>query len=187
MKRALKSLLQKLEEIENEHDGLGDTNVRDQMSEHVRRAFLRPEIGFKSDGEYGLDPVANRKVSAALTEFCKAAEAAAQRLGLTTFAQRVAAFQDADIVMPSGADYNDYFGVIELDQGDGQGKELGKNKTLKPIQRAYVFDRSGTLDDLLEAFKQQGNWSWRAAGGGAEDPYLESRPEPGAGLIKTWS
>ena len=180
MKRALKSLLRKLEAIEAEHDGLGDTNVRDHMSEHLLRAFLRPEPGFVPNGEYGLDPEANRKVAAALTAFCKAAETEARRLGLTTFEQRVAAFQDPDVVTSSGADYNDYFGVIELDQGGAQGEEVARGRTVKPVRRAYVFDRPGSLDALLEAFNQQGSWLWEAAGEGAEDPYLDARPEAGA-------
>src|SRR5262245_6464411 len=122
MKRALKALLRKLEAIEDQHDGLGDTNVRDRMGDHLRRGFLQPEPGFVPDGEYGLDPTANRKVAAALAAFCKAATKAAQRNGLTTFEQRVAAFQDPDVTTSSGAGYNDFFGVIELDKKGSKQK-----------------------------------------------------------------
>jgi len=180
MKRALKTLLRKLEAIQEEYDGLGDTNIRDHMGDHVLRALLRPEPGYGPTGEYGLDPEANRKVAAALTAFCKAAEAETTRLGLTTFEQRVAAFQDPNVVTSSGTDYNDFFGVIELEQNVTQRKEVSRGSTVKPVQRAYVFDRPGSLDALLQALNQQGGWSWRTAGGGAEDPYLEVRPETGA-------
>jgi len=43
MEQALLELLRRLEAIEAEHDGLGDTNVRDHMWDHVFHGFLRPE------------------------------------------------------------------------------------------------------------------------------------------------
>lgn len=180
MKRVVQTLLQSLEAVEAEYDGLGDTNVRDHMGDHLLRGFLRPEPGFVASGEYGLDPEANRKVADALSAFCTAAEVEAQRLGLSTFEQRVAAFQDVDVVTASGANYNDYFGAIELEQGDSREKQLGTSSTSKPVQRAFVFDRPGSLEALLEAFRQQGSWAWQTAGGGAEDPFLEAQPEAGA-------
>ena len=179
MKRALKSLLQRLEAIEEEHDGLGDTNVRDHMGDHVFRGLLRPEPGYQPTGEYGLDPEANRKVAAALAAFCKAAEAEARRLGLTTFEQRVAALQNPQVVTSGGSDFNDFFGVIEL----GQRQEVAQRATVRPVRRAYVFDRPGSLDDLLEALDWLGTWSWQAAGGGAEDTHLEATPEAGVRLV----
>ena len=42
MKRALKALLRKLEAIQEEHDGLGNTDVRDHMGDDVRRGFCHP-------------------------------------------------------------------------------------------------------------------------------------------------
>ena len=101
MKRALKNLLAKLEAIEEDYSGLGDTGVREQMREHVHRAFLDPEPGFEPSGEYGLSPKANRRVAAALTSFCRDATKAAKRDGLLTVEQRLAAFQDPKSPAPA--------------------------------------------------------------------------------------
>ncbi len=153
------------------------------MGDHVLRGLLRPEPGYQPTGEYGLDPEANRKVAAALAAFCKAAEAEARRLGLTTFEQRVAAFQNPQVVTSGGSDFNDFFGVIELGQEVTQRQEVAQRATVRPVRRVYVFDRPGSLDDLLEALSRLGTWSWQTAGGGAEDAHLEATPEAGARLV----
>lgn len=180
LKQALKTLLEDLEEIEREFDGLGDTDVRERMGDHVLHAFLRPEPGFVPTGKYGLDPEANSLVAKALAKYCKAADAVAKRLGLNTFAQRVAAFQDPNVTTSTGIDYNDYFGVIELQQARTAEQSPSKSKSIKPAQRLLVFDHPGSLQSLLAAFNQQANWPWRLAGGGAEDPRIETALPSGA-------
>ena len=37
MKKALLSLLQQLEKIEDDYDGLGDTNIREHMGDDIHR------------------------------------------------------------------------------------------------------------------------------------------------------
>jgi hypothetical protein len=176
MKRAMSKLLLQLEAIEEQHDGLGDTNVREQMHEHVLHALLRPVPGYQPSGEYGLDPEGNRQVAATLTAFCKSAAKEAQRLGLDIYEQRVAAFQDDTIETPNGAGYNDYFGFIEVEQ-QPKLPAAPSLKKVKKLQRCLVFDRAGKLPDLLEALQQAGGWGWKLAGGGAEYPHLVTQPQ----------
>ena len=177
MKRALKALLRKLEALDEEHDGLGDTNVREHMGEHVLRAFLRPEPGFVPDGEYGLDRAANRKVATALVAFCEAATRAARRDGLEAFEQRVAAFQDPGVVGPGGSTFEDYFGIIvPASARRTKGARAGRPaKPGKAGRRAVRFTRDGTLDALAAALNAAGPWQWFVLRQ-YRQPFLEAHP-----------
>jgi hypothetical protein len=165
----MKNLLGKLEAIEEEHSGLGDTGVREQMREHVHRAFLEPETGFVPSGEYGLSQKANRRVAAALTSYCLEATKAAMRDGLLTVEQRLAAFQDPGVAGPGGATFEDYFGVV-----DGTVSAAPAASSLSG-RRAVRFDWPGTLDDLCAALNAAGPWQWFAIRQ-YRAPFLESHP-----------
>lgn len=170
MEQALLDLLRKLESIEADHDGLGDTNVREHMSVDVFRGFLQPNPGFSPSGDYGLSAEANALVGDVLRRFCTEATEAAKREGLRTFNQRFSAFQNADVQTAGGADFEDYFGYQDPDWFDESGNhrqhvpvaKVATSATIKPVRRAYVFDRPGSLDALLEAFNRHGSWSWQA-------------------------
>src|SRR4051794_19437290 len=118
MEQAILELLRQLQAIEQDHDGLGDTNVRDHMGADVFHGFLKPRPGFTPSGEYGLTPQANRLVAAALGKFCTSAGAAARREGLKTFQQRLAAFQNPQTCLAGDVNYNDYFGFREAHRYD---------------------------------------------------------------------
>jgi hypothetical protein len=94
MEQALRDFLERLEAIGEDCDGLGDTIVRDFMGDDILSGFLRLEPGFQPSGEYDLDPEeANGRVGEAIARFVREARAAAEREGLSTFHQRLAAFQ----------------------------------------------------------------------------------------------
>ncbi|HVJ80019.1 MAG TPA: hypothetical protein VNC50_03020 [Planctomycetia bacterium] len=124
MEQALQQFLARLEGIDEDHPGLGDTNVREHMGADVLRGFLRLEPDFVPSGEYGLDPEANRLVARAIGRFVTAATAAAERDGLDTFHKRLAAFQNDDLRTVDGAGYNDFFGVVDESRFDEAGNEL---------------------------------------------------------------
>jgi hypothetical protein len=154
MKRALGELLRKLELIEEDHSGLGDTNVREHMMAHIQGAFLQPEADFVPTGKYGLSPAANRRVKAALTAFCKAATTATAREGLVTFAQRLAAFQNAAVTGPNGATVADFFGVLD------SSVTAPREPTSLAGLRGLCFDWTGTLDELAVSLNAKGPWHW---------------------------
>lgn len=169
MKRALRDLLRKLESIEETYSGLGETGVREQMREHVQKAFLQPSRGFVPAGEYGLAPQANRRVAAALSAFCRAAAKAAERDGLRTARLRVAAFQDFSVTGPGGATVEDYFGVVD------RTVRAAPAATELSGKRGVRFDRAGTLDDLCAALNAAGPWQWFAIRQ-YRNPFLEAHP-----------
>ena len=180
MEKALLALLKRLSAIREDYDGLGETNIRDHMGEHIRRGFLKPESGYAPTGEYGLDPEADRKVYDALVAFCKAAGTAAKREGLTTFRKRVAAFQNSDVrtQTPGGVDYNDFFGCIDPLSFDEDGNRLPvkpPSKKGKIVRKAWQFNWDGSIDDLQATLNKAGPWSWKVVEPDYE-PYLEAQP-----------
>jgi len=132
MEQALRQLLARLEAIDEDHNGIGDTNVREHMGDDIRRGFLRLEPEFAPSGAYGLDPEANRLVARSIARFVEAARVASERDGLTTFHKRLAAFQNPSVRTEDGSDYNDFFGVIDGARFDAAGNELGGHPRRSP-------------------------------------------------------
>ena len=124
MERALREFLERLEDIEEEHDGLGETDVREHMGDDILRGFLRLEPGFVPLGQYGLDPAADRLVTDAIAMFVKAAGAAAKRERIDSFHARLAAFQNDEVRTVIGSDYNDFFGYKDPSWFDPSGNLL---------------------------------------------------------------
>ena len=125
MEQVLRNFLNRLEAIEEGCDGFGDTIVRDFMGGDILRGFLRLEPDFKPSGEYDLDPAeANARVAEAIARFVREAREAADREGLSTFQQRLAAFQNLEVRTDRGLDYNDFFGYKDVAWYDANGNEL---------------------------------------------------------------
>jgi hypothetical protein len=124
MEKALRQFLARLEAVDEDHEGLGDTNVREHMGEDVLRGFLRLDPDFTPSGEYGLDAEGNKRVATVIARFVTAARAAAERDGLDTFHARLAAFQNDAVRTEDGSDYNDFFGVLEPEWFDAAGNDL---------------------------------------------------------------
>ena len=124
MEKALRQFLARLEAIEEEFEGLGDTNVREQMGEEIHRGFFRLKENFNPSGAYGLSPEGNRRVSTTISRFVTAARAAAEEEGLHTFHQRLAAFQDDGVRTLDGSNFNDFFGVKEATWFDADGNDI---------------------------------------------------------------
>ena len=79
MEKALRQFLARLEAIDEEFEGLGDTNVREQMGEEIHRGFFRLEENFNPSGAYGLSPEGNRRVATTISRFVTAARVAPRR------------------------------------------------------------------------------------------------------------
>jgi hypothetical protein len=124
MEQALRQFLARLEAIDEDYDGLGDTDVRERMGEDILRGFLRLEPDFIPSGEYGLDPEGNQRVGKAIARFVTAARTAAEREGINTFHGRLAAFQNDGVRTVDGSDFNDFFGVKDEAWFDVAGNDL---------------------------------------------------------------
>jgi hypothetical protein len=110
METVLLELLHRLEAIEEQYGGLGEA-VQEAMEEVVFDGFIRPDPGFALRHEFGTDSEeADALVRDTLAWFIPAANQACQQEGLTTFHERLAAFQNLNVRTESTNDYNDYFG-----------------------------------------------------------------------------
>jgi len=127
MEEALLKLLLKLEVIGNQHEEAGDTVCRDAMRSAVFRSFLRPEPGYELPDDFGLyDAEANYAVKEAIAEYVSTAMSLAAALGLSSFQQRLAAFQNPSIATRDGTTYDEFFGYQVPRLYDADGKWLGQ-------------------------------------------------------------
>ncbi len=126
MKQLLLKLLLRLEAIGEQNEEIYDTVCRDAMGAAVFSSFLLPEPGYELPDDFGLCSVeANRAVWLALSEYITAARELAPMEGPTTFQQRLAALQDADVMTPGGATHDEFFGYyvpsLYTEDGDWLG------------------------------------------------------------------
>lgn len=131
MEPLLLELLHRLEAIADTHTEIGDTVVREALSETVFLGFVRPEPGFLLPETFGLaTPDGDRRIREVLEWFLPAANAVAERVGLVTFHQRLAAFQDGNVRTVRTNDTEEFFGWAPPEQFDdaGQLKKPGRFK-----------------------------------------------------------
>ncbi len=107
MKTVLKNLLNKLDAISKEHEEVGDTDVREQMSEAVYEGFIVQTPGYVLPAEFGMfESEGDIAVRVALSEFIPAACGS----DISTPQKRFAAFQDGFVLSDAGNSYDEYFG-----------------------------------------------------------------------------
>src|SRR5215468_3273097 len=98
MKKALKQLLDALDNIFEEHEELGDTAVRQFMYDAVHKSFIVPQAGYRLPDDFGMfSDNGNRKVKAALARFLTHPDLLAAAKQLQTPAERLDAFQDPEV------------------------------------------------------------------------------------------
>jgi hypothetical protein len=114
MGELLQALLDDLDEIMEEHEDVGDTEVAIQMTKAVHDGFISPRPGFVLPRDFQMHTAqGNRRVRSALQRFLKRAAQVAEVEGLDTPEARLAAFQNLDIESEGGSCYNDYFNYYE--------------------------------------------------------------------------
>jgi hypothetical protein len=113
MEKLLRTLLEDLEAIEQEHGEVTDTEVRDAMRHPIHDGFINPQPGFVLGTDFGmLTPEGNEKVRAALNRFLKRAGEVAKAEGLNTPRARLDAFQNIEVASAGGCYYDDFFGYV---------------------------------------------------------------------------
>lgn len=132
MERILLELLQDLEAIGEDHEELFDSEVRDRMGEAILAGFVRSIPNYVVSDDLGMfNDRANRRVKEALQSYIEAASPLATELGLVTFHQRLAAFQNPE-VRTSGHGWNnfdEFFGTTKSDCYDADGNVVNPNAT----------------------------------------------------------
>jgi hypothetical protein len=114
MKKALKQLINALDKVFDEHEEVGDTAVRESLSEAVRNLFIVPRPGYALPDEFGMfSEAGNRAVRTALRTFLGHPDVAAAAIRLRTPKERLDAFQDVSVESSDGNTYDEYFGHAE--------------------------------------------------------------------------
>ena len=115
MESLLRQLLNALERVGRRHEGLYDTDVREQMVAAVYDGFIRPRPGYVLPNRFGLDDeAANVQVRVALARYLELASAKAAEDGLNTARARLDAFQNRNVHSSGGEQYSDdFFGWMD--------------------------------------------------------------------------
>lgn len=111
IKRALKQLLTKLDRIFDQHEELGDTDVRERMFDAVFLGFIRPKPAYSLPARFGMfTEEGNKLVRAAIQEFLAHPQVIAAGKKLKTVQERMYAFQDDAVETAGGTQFSEYFG-----------------------------------------------------------------------------
>ena len=114
IQKALKHLLNHLDEIFGQHEEIGDTAVREQMYDAVRNKFIVPRAGYNLPVKFGmLSDEGDKLIRAALQTFLEHPDIMAASKSLDTPETRLAAFQDMDVKSIRGNTCDEYFGYAE--------------------------------------------------------------------------
>ena len=122
MQAILRRLLDRLDAIAERHGEVGDTAVRDAMSDAVFDGFLRPVFAFALPDRYAMfSEEGDLLVKRALAEFLPAANYSAAEAELSTFHERLSAIQDVDVRSAGGSYFDDYLGWADPEDYDASG------------------------------------------------------------------
>ena len=121
MKDLLLQLLVRLEAVGERDESLFDTVVREKMGEPIFDGFLKPRPGFGLPDDYGMPDDENRRIKDALRAYIQEAKILAKTLGIESFHDRLAAFQNAAVSTERNNYYDDFFGWINPSLFDEAG------------------------------------------------------------------
>jgi hypothetical protein len=122
MRAILRRLLDRLDAIAEQHGEVGDTAVREAISDAVFDGFLRPISAFALPDRYAMfSEEGDLLVKRALGEFPQAAKHSAAEAGLSTFHERLSALQDVEVRSAGGSYFDDYLGWADPEDYDASG------------------------------------------------------------------
>lgn len=121
MEQLLLELLTRLEAVGERDESVFDAVVREKMGDPVFYGFIKPEPGYVLPDDYGMPEEENRRIKAALGSYIEGARSLAQNLGLETFHERLAAFQNLAVRTEQKNGYDDFFGWMNPDLFDEAG------------------------------------------------------------------
>ena len=111
MKKALKQLLNSLDKVFEDHEELGDTDVRERLADVIQQAFIDRKVGYVVPDEFGMfSDEGNEKVKSALAKFLAHPDVVATGKKLATPKERLDAFANVEVESSEGNTYDEYFG-----------------------------------------------------------------------------
>ena len=116
--------MRSLEMIGDRDESLYDTVVREAMGDPIFHLFIKPTPGYNLPDDYGMQDNDNLVIKAILRDYTTKASDLAASLGLRTFHQRLAAFQNGDIATERKNYFDDFFGWSNPDWFDHTGNVI---------------------------------------------------------------
>ncbi len=114
MKKALRQLLDSMDQIFEQHEEIGDTDVKQNMYDAIHAGFIVPRPGYTLPAEFHMfSDEGNKKVQSALQKFLVHPEVLAASKSLKAAEARLAAFQGGNVASREGNTYDFYFGYAE--------------------------------------------------------------------------
>lgn len=111
IKKALKQFLTALDAVFDEYEEVGDTAVREQMTDAIYFGFIEPRQRYKLPATFGMfSDQGNKLVRGAIEKFLAHPEVIAAGKTLKTSEERINAFQDGDARSSEGNAFDEYFG-----------------------------------------------------------------------------
>ena len=115
IRNALKQLLTTLDSIFDKHEEVGDTAVRENMTDAIRFGFIVQKPRYRLPETFGMFTGAgNKRVRSAFQKFLAHPEVVAARKTLKTTEERINAFHDDDAKSREGNSYSEYFGYTNM-------------------------------------------------------------------------
>jgi hypothetical protein len=109
--KALKQLLTVLDAIFDKHEEVGDTVVREKMTDAIYFGFIEPQRQYKLPAAFGMfSERGNQIVHSAIEKFLAHLEVVAASKTLKTAEERIKAFRDNDVKSVEGNTFSEYFG-----------------------------------------------------------------------------
>lgn len=110
IKKALKQLLTALDAIFDRHEEVGDTAVRERMTDAIYFGFIQLRRQYKLPGKFGMfSDRGNQLVRSAIEKFLAHPEIVDAGKTLKTPGERIAAFRDNDVKSAEGNTFDEYF------------------------------------------------------------------------------
>lgn len=104
-------MLNKLEEIGNDHEELFDSDVCQDMEDAIMNGFVRRKLQYEIPQDFGMfSDEANSAVREAISEYVSTCNNKADELGIVAFHDRLNAHQDGSVVTAQRNDYEEFFG-----------------------------------------------------------------------------
>jgi hypothetical protein len=118
VKKALRQFLTALDAIFEKHEEVGDTAVREKMTDAINFGFIKLRRRFKLPKTFGMfSNEGNKLVHAAIEKFLAHSEVVAASKLLKTPEDRMIAFQDRDVKSVKGYTFFEYFGITNSPKG----------------------------------------------------------------------
>ncbi|HEY3763501.1 MAG TPA: hypothetical protein VGN23_17295 [Verrucomicrobiae bacterium] len=115
IKKALREFITTLDRIFKKHNEIGDTAVREKMTDAIYLGFIIQKPHYKLPENFGMfSDEGNKLVQAAIQKFFSHPEIVAAKKSLKTPEDRLIAFQDSDARSAGGYNYFEYFGHVNL-------------------------------------------------------------------------